>query len=69
MTIRIMTNDDKIIDKISTKISPLSSDKIDQYKYLTGEDILPSKKLILYSKQNLLGRNLLRGKMVIMFLT
>ena len=45
-----MTIDDKIIDeKIqyeinwdAAKILPLSSNKNDKYKYLTGEEILPS---------------------------
>ena len=45
-----MTIDDKIrdeklqyhINKEAAKISALSSDKIDKYEYLTGEEILPS---------------------------
>ena len=45
-----MTIDDKIkagklqynINKEAAKISALSSDKIDKYKYYTGEEILPS---------------------------
>ena len=45
-----MTTDDKIkdeklqydINREATKISALSSDKIDKYEYLTGEEILPS---------------------------
>ena len=45
-----MSIDDKIrdeklqcdINRDSAKISPLSSGKIDKYKYLTGEEILPS---------------------------
>ena len=45
-----MTIDDKIrdgklqydINKEALKISALSSGKIDKYKYLTGEEILPS---------------------------
>ena len=32
------------IDKETAKISPLSSDKIGKYEYLTGEEILPSNK-------------------------
>ena len=45
-----MTIDDQIrdekrqydINREAAKISSLSSDKIDKYEYLTGEDILPS---------------------------
>ena len=45
-----MTTDDKIRDEKleydingeAAKISALSSDKIDKYEYLTGEEILPS---------------------------
>ena len=45
-----MTIDDKIrdenlqynINREPAKISALSTEKIDKYKYLTGEDILPS---------------------------
>ena len=45
----IMTIDDKIRDEIlqqcinreATKISALSSEKIDRYQYVTGEEILP----------------------------
>ena len=45
-----MTIDDKIrdeklqyyINREAAKISTLSSGKIDKYKYLTGEEILPS---------------------------
>ena len=45
-----MTNNDKIIDeklqyninRETAKISTLSSGKIDKYKYLTDEEILPS---------------------------
>ena len=47
-----MRTDDKIRDKTlqckinreATKISTLSSGKIDKYEYLTGEEILPSDK-------------------------
>ena len=46
-----MTIDDKIrdeklqydINRGAAKISALSSGKIDNYEYLTGEEILPSK--------------------------
>ena len=45
-----MRNDDKIrdanlqydINREVAKISALSSGKIDKYKYLTGEEVLPS---------------------------
>ena len=48
-----MTTDDKvkdqkqqyIINREAAKISALSSGKIDKYEYLTGEEILPSKKV------------------------
>ena len=48
-----MTTDDKIkdeklhydINRGATKISTLSSGKIDKYEYLTGEEILPSDKV------------------------
>ena len=47
-----MTVDDKIRDeklqynikREASKISALSSEKIDKYEYLTGEDIWPSNK-------------------------
>ena len=47
-----MTIEDKIkheklqydINREAAKISALSSDKIDKYEYLTGEEILPSNK-------------------------
>ena len=32
------------INREAAKISALSSEKIDKYEYLTGEDILPSDK-------------------------
>ena len=40
------------INREALKISALSSRKIDKYKYLTGEKILPSdqRKLIEYTK-------------------
>ena len=50
MYIKIMTIDDQIRDeklqygtnKKAAMISALSSNKIDKYEYLTGEEILPS---------------------------
>ena len=47
-----MTSDGKIVDekiqcdinRDATKISALSSCKIDKYEYLTGEEILPSDR-------------------------
>ena len=49
-----MTIDDKIKDKKlqydinreAAKISTLSSEKIDKYEYLAGEEILPSDQMI-----------------------
>ena len=41
--------DDKLqyeYNREAAKISALSSGKIDKYEYLTGEDILPSDKII-----------------------
>ena len=32
------------INREAAKVSPLSSGKIDKYKYLSGEDILPSEQ-------------------------
>ena len=45
MTIEDQIKDEKLqhnINRGAAKISALSSDKIDKYEYLTGEDILPS---------------------------
>ena len=47
-----MTNEDHIkaeklqyaINREAAKISALSSDKLDKYEYLTGEEILPSNR-------------------------
>ena len=47
-----MTTDDQIrdeklqfnINREAAKISALSSNKIDQYEYLTGKEILPSNQ-------------------------
>ena len=47
MTIEDQIKDEKIqydIDREAAKISGLSSGKIDKYKYLTGEEILPSNQ-------------------------
>ena len=47
MTIEDQIRDEKIqygINREASKISALSSGKIDQYKYLTGEEILPSNQ-------------------------
>ena len=47
MTIEDQIKDKKLqydINRESAKISALSSGKIDQYEYLTGEEILPSNK-------------------------
>ena len=47
MTINDQIRDEKLhyeINREAAKISALSSDKIYKYKYLTGEDILPSNQ-------------------------
>ena len=47
MTINDKTRDEKLqynINREAAKISILSSRKIDKYKYLTGEEILPSNQ-------------------------
>ena len=47
MTIDDQIKDDKLqydINRKATKISVLSSGKINKYKYLTGEEILPSNQ-------------------------
>ena len=47
MTIEDQIKDVKLqydINREAAKISALSSDKIDKYEYLTGEEILPSNQ-------------------------
>ena len=47
MTIEDQVKDEKLqydINREAAKISVLSSDKIDKYEYLTGEEILPSNQ-------------------------
>ena len=47
MTIEDQLRDGKLqyyINREAPKISALSSDKIDKYEYLTGEEILPSNQ-------------------------
>ena len=47
MTIEDQVRDEKLqydINREAAKISALSSGKIDKYKYLTGEEILPSNQ-------------------------
>ena len=47
MSIEDEIRDEKIqydINREAAKISALSSDKIDKYEYLTGEEILPSNQ-------------------------
>ena len=47
MTINDQIKDEKLqydINREAAKISALSSGKLHKYKYLTGEDILPSKQ-------------------------
>ena len=55
MTIEDKIKDEKLqydINREASKISALSSGKIDKYEYLTGEDILPSnqKQIIKQAK-------------------
>ena len=57
MTIDDQISDEKIqydINRKTAKISALSSRKIDQYEYLTGEEILPSDQKQLKNKLSLL---------------
>ena len=47
MTIKDQIRDEKLqydINREASKISALSSGKIDKYEYLTGEEILPSNQ-------------------------
>ena len=47
MTIEEQIRDEKLqydTNREAAKISALSSDKIDKYEYLTGEEILPSNQ-------------------------
>ena len=47
MTIENTIKDEKLqydINREAAKTSALSSDKIDKYEYLTGEEILPSNQ-------------------------
>ena len=44
MTTEDKIRDGKVINREATKISALSSAKIDQFEYLTGEEILPSNQ-------------------------
>ena len=47
MTIEDLIRDEKVqydINREAAKISALSSSKIDEYEYLTGEEILPSNQ-------------------------
>ena len=51
MYIKIRTIDDQIEDEklqyvINGEAAKISSDKIDKYEYLTGEEILPSNQKI-----------------------
>ena len=46
-----MTTDDNI-NKEAAEISALSSDKIDKYEYLTGEEILPSDQSRIIEQAN-----------------
>ena len=53
MTIDNQIKDEKLqhdINREAAKISHLSSDEIDKYEYLTGEEILPSNKKQIIEK-------------------
>ena len=57
MTIEDQIRDEKLqydINREATKISALSSGKIDKYEYLTGEEISPSNQQQIIEKLNLL---------------
>ena len=65
MTIEDRIRDEKLRYDINKKISALSSDKIDKYEYLTGEEILPSNQRQIIEQANLrilLWENLLKDK-------
>ena len=52
------------INREAAKMWTLSAGKIDNYEYLTGEEILPSnqQKIIENNKNNLLWEKLLKNK-------
>ena len=53
MTIEDQIKDEKLqydINREAAKISALSSDKIDKYKYLIGEELLPSNQQLIIEK-------------------
>ena len=57
MTIEDQIKDEKLqydINREATKMSALSSGKLDKYEYLTGEEIIPSnqQKIIQQAKFN-----------------
>ena len=55
MTIEDKIRDEKLqydINREAAKISALSSDKIDNYEYLTGEEILPSNQQQINEQAN-----------------
>ena len=57
ITINDQIRDEKLqhdIKREAAKISTLSSGKIHNYEYLTGEDILPSNQLQIIEQTNLL---------------
>ena len=57
MTINDQTRDEKLqydINWEAAKISAISSGKIDKYKYLTGEEILPSNQQQMIQQVSLL---------------
>ena len=58
MTINDQIRDEKLqydINSEAAKISALSSDKIQKYEYLTGEDILPSNQQRIIEQAKLIS--------------
>ena len=58
MTINDQIRDEKLqygINRKVAKISALSSDKIQKYEYLTGEDILPSNQQRIIEQAKLIS--------------
>ena len=57
MTTEDQIKDEKLqydVNREATKISALSSGKIDKYEYLTGEEILPSNQQKIIEQAKLL---------------
>ena len=52
MTIADQIIDEKLKDDINREAAKISSDKIDTYEYLTGEEILPSNQQQIIEQAN-----------------